>query len=356
MKFFVRTADADEDYEAVCKIFNETRAEPADTQRFKWLYRQNPAGEALLWVIVDEVKDSIVGAAASLPRWMWIKGKLQLAFVLADFSIQEEYRSLGPALKLNRATLEPVRQGLAVFAYDFPSRSMAAVHRWMKIPPLGRLLRLVRPMALSQVPADGFSLNIKKAFKLLDGPFRKLQRIYPSRKMARNFHYVESPAVSEVFDNSFTALDRRVAGQYSICGARDAAYLRWHYALNPIRTYHVIQLYQKDRLCGYAIVHWDEGRLDAGRLKIYDLFCESPREIRRNLLAALLAFADRLGANFVEVSLLESNTWCEYLKQFGFLERPDVSEVFVFPGVDPILGRLCMQKEAWYLTLGDRDT
>ncbi|MEJ5349179.1 MAG: hypothetical protein WHS46_10895 [Desulfosoma sp.] len=355
MKLTVRPADAVSDRDAVMSVFNETRQEPAEPARFDWLYSRNPAGPASLWVLVDDERGQIVGAAASLPRWMWVEGKPELAHVLADFSILESYRSLGPAIKLHRATLAPLSDGSALFSYDFPSRSMAAVHRWMKVAPLGCLFRLVRPLSLAHI-ARGAPDRMQRLLDLWNTPFKALQKLYPLRLLGRDFDFETGPAVPEAFGTDFTDLDRRLAGQYRIRGGRAAPYLQWRYGRNPLRRFHLIKLFKKARLCGYAVVHIKTESSGVSRIQIYDLFCENGPGIRRNMLAAVLTHADHEGAAGVEATLLESNPWCDYLKRAGFFQRPDFSEVFVFTKHEPSGPIVPLSKDAWYFTLGDSDT
>src|ERR1051325_7684213 len=67
---------------------------------FNWLYRQNPAGEALAWVAVDSSTHRIAGAAAAFPRTVFFSGRKARGHVLGDFCIHRTHRSLGSALAL----------------------------------------------------------------------------------------------------------------------------------------------------------------------------------------------------------------------------------------------------------------
>src|SRR5258706_11306454 len=92
----------------------------ADEKRFEWLYIENPHGPARTWVAIDESKDSVVGIASAFPRRLLVKGQAVAGHVLGDFGVDPQYRTLGPAVQLQKACLAAFQGGPA---YDFPSRS-----------------------------------------------------------------------------------------------------------------------------------------------------------------------------------------------------------------------------------------
>src|SRR3990172_10896236 len=112
-----------------------------DAPRFDWLYRGNPHGEARVWIAFDP-DTKLVGAAGAFPRRMYVGDREQLGWVLGDFCVNPQYRSLGPALQLQRTFLDQVDSGEMAFWYDFPSSSMMALYRRLRLEPFARLVRL----------------------------------------------------------------------------------------------------------------------------------------------------------------------------------------------------------------------
>src|ERR1044071_6004519 len=98
----VRTANLDEDSTTMLSLFKQHLNRLYTPARFDWLYRQNPCGPGLAWLLIDD-SHSVVGVAAAFPRSLLIGGAVHPALVLGDFCVAEEYRALGPALQLQRA-------------------------------------------------------------------------------------------------------------------------------------------------------------------------------------------------------------------------------------------------------------
>ena len=99
MKLKIIEADIENDKDIIIKILDQNREYRVDEKRYNWLYLNNPFGRAKSWMAVDEVSNHVIGAAAALPRLVWVEGKKVHSHVLSDFSINREYRSLGSPLR-----------------------------------------------------------------------------------------------------------------------------------------------------------------------------------------------------------------------------------------------------------------
>ena len=73
-----------------------------------WLYVHNPDGPARAWLAEDDGGEA-VGVAAAFPRRVWIEGREHTCWNLGDFAIRPDHRSLGPAVRLQRAAVAAVR-------------------------------------------------------------------------------------------------------------------------------------------------------------------------------------------------------------------------------------------------------
>src|SRR5689334_17291434 len=80
----------------------------SDEGRFDWLYRKGPHGRAIVWIATDGADGPLIGAAAAFPRRMYADNGVTVGCVLGDFFVAPEYRSLGPAVQLQRACLGSV--------------------------------------------------------------------------------------------------------------------------------------------------------------------------------------------------------------------------------------------------------
>src|SRR5208282_5908984 len=90
--------------------------------------------------------NSIVGSAAVVPRRMYVRNQELRCALLVDLWIHPEYRTLGPALKLQRACLDEIATCGYSFYYDFPHSNMLAIYRRLGVEASHRLVRLTKPL------------------------------------------------------------------------------------------------------------------------------------------------------------------------------------------------------------------
>ncbi len=349
MKLSIFEADLKRDKKIIIEILNHNIDYSIDDSRYEWLYLRNPSGKAKVWIGKDEDKDQFIGTAVALPRKFWVNGRTISCHVLADFSINPEYRSLGPALKLNRASLDPVHDGRIPFAYDFPSKSMAVAHRWMKVEPIGQVLRFVRLLRAGRQIEERVGKGLIS--RILAWIVNTAMRIYSVQKMSKGYTFDDEKIDPKSFDVSFTELDRHIGKRYKVCGSRDQSYLTWRYALNTHRDFFLIKLKYHDELCGFIIFTIREN----SRVQVYDLYSKDQAEVKRNLIKALLKVVYNKNAEAVEVALLETNPWIPLIRRCGFFPRSDTSEVYVFIPKDSDLDGVVNNAGNWYMTQGDRD-
>ncbi len=341
-------ADLQRDRETIERIFSDNRDCEVPPSRYDWLYLGNPFGRARAWLVQDVSNGLFFGASAAIPRKIWVNGKIAMGYVLADFSIDKNYRSLGPAIKLNKATLSAIDEEEARLAWDFPSEGMAKVHQWMKYGPFGNLVRFVRPINSHGVLEA--KLGKRWGLKSLCGCIDAACRLARPR-LNRGYGFEIVRASSTVFDESFAEIDLRVGPVFSVCGARSPEYLGWRYGENPLQDFYVLSLKHEGRLAGFSVYAVDERRA----MRIYDLFADGEPKTKKNLLAATISAAEESKVDSMEVSLLEGSPWNECLKRCLFFPRESGRRVFVFANRKRPLGSMADSPEKWHMTDGDRD-
>ena len=353
MKLKIFEADIEDDKDIIKSILDQNREYKIDEKRYEWLYLNNPFGRARSWIIKDEEIDQIIGAAAAYPRLIWVKGKMIQCHVLADFSVNHEYRSLGPAIKLNRASLMPVYDGMVPFAYDFPSQTMAAAHRWSKVYPIGEMIRLVRPLQVRS-KIGRIPLIRKEPIKTIINTLAKgVLNLIPPYKTDRTFSFECEMITENTFDKEFEQLDNKIGPSFPVCGSRNPKYLKWRYGQNPLRRFRIIKLLKEDNFCGYAIFCLHD---DDNRIHIYDLYSYDFQNVKKSLIYFLLHTARKDDIETIHFALLESNPWVTNLKKYGFVSRPPPADVFIFLSKSSPLNGVVNIADNWYMTMGDRDT
>ena len=339
----VRAGDVESDRDTAIRLLARYVNPAYDRRRFDWLYQAAPAGQGRLWMAEDGSTGDVVGMAGAFPRRMLVQGREITGWLLGDFCVAETHRALGPALQLQRACLDDLAADDAPFCYDFPSRSMEAIYRRLRVAPSHRFLRLVRP------------LRIAPRLRRRGGPW--LGAVGSLADMALGWT-ARAPrsaggltvAVHEGrCGEEFSALARRTGEAHGICGERSAQYLNWRYLDNPIQRHELLTARIGATLVGYVAV-----AREGAAATLVDVFTVPDESVSRALLRHAIARTWAQGATDVRVALVAGASWVTRLTSLGFRPRGD-SPVVVYTPPGSELDSVLLRDSAWFLTHGDRD-
>lgn len=347
MPFEVRQDDSPTARDTALEIFNATREVPCDARRFEWLYLHNPDGPAVLWTVRDTAMDAIAGFTVALPRRMIVDGRERLCWNCADFSILPKYRSLGVALKLRRAAKEGVDDAQVDFLYAHPNARMAPIHNKVGHRSVGRMVRYATLLRSASFFEKKVGNRLIAA--AMGGMVDPLLRVAEHKPRASvDFEtYVESvPRFNERFDDLFERSQQCVR----VLGVRDARYLTWRYADNPLQETHAVLAQAGGILRGYLLFAIED---DVAFIK--DVFPPNDVAVAQALVAAFIREARQRRLGSLSVTLLEGGPLAPVLADFGFRQRADSSEMMVYAPPESDLSTVIADAGHWFATVGDRD-
>ena len=342
----VRQAELDSDRDQIIEVLSRFLTPLSSAHRFDWLYKENPYGPARVWMALEEKTGTVIGAAAAFPRKMYVGGVEKLGWVLGDFCVSDRYRTLGPALQLQRACLTVTDTASVTLCYDFPSRAMTAVYKRLGIEPFGQIRRFAKPLRADRkirewVPwpslAGGASAAANWILALAD------RRWEEGHGWTLALH--EGPCGQE-----FTDLARQARVQYAVCIQRSAEYLNWRYLAHPFLRFEILTLRRNSSLRGYAV--FTQSR-DAGSL--VDLFGVQDEAAMSTLLVGLVTLLRQRRVATVSVRLLDSHPWVALLTRLGFRPR-ESSPLMVYPPGHAVQVSEALKGQPWFLMHGDRDS
>jgi len=330
---------------ALLGLLGENLPDYGGEPHFDWLYLRNPSGKARAWVVEDEGTAAWVGIAAAFPRQLYLEGRQHLCWNLGDFAIRRDYRSLGPAVALQRACLAAVGQEDAPLAYDHPHSTMMPVYRRLGIPSTGPVVRYAKPLRV-----DDKLRAITKLQPVGRGVARLGNLLLKAADLGRR-RSAAGTTVTEVeeIDARFDQLDQRIGPSFPVVGCRNAAYLRWRYLECPDPTYEIVTAEQDGTLRGYAVFrrHGKTGR-------IVDLYAEPDPVVADGLVGRIVEIMRERGVATLSMPTLPDSVLATLLERWGF--RPRESAQFVV--TTAVGGRwdgVVNQARNWFLTHGDRD-
>jgi hypothetical protein len=341
MTVSVRRANLESDREELLDLLQTNLPQLPHAQYFDWLYRNNPGGPALTWVATEAGSRRLIGMAAAFPRRTYHLGSEGRCYVLGDFCIVPEYRSLGLALTLQRTCLAGLSEQGSRFALDFPSDGMLAVYRRLRIHPdktmirYAKLLRADRKIAehvAVGAVADGLTVVANGILKLRDGRSR--------RRTTWTIAKEDGPCGEE-----FTQAALRWSLTTRNCAARTADFLNWRYYQHPLWQFETLTARGEGKLHGYLVQH--PYREDY----FIDEVMGEDDPVRRDLLLEAIAIARAREVQTLCAPWLSSHSLPELLRDYGF--RPRESHPVVLLSWPSDEGGPGGDKQEWYVSGGD---
>jgi hypothetical protein len=314
MAVYLRQADLKHD-EQLLIAFARNHLELMDEERFRWLYRDNPSGVARVWLACDDHAEAPVGMAAVFPRRCYVAGEQVLGCVLGDFCISEKYRSLGPAVQLQKACLSLVRDGEFACCFDFPSGGMLGVYKYLGLQPAGQSVRMVK-----YLKADGRTGQWAPLRSVSGLVFKAADLALALRdRNSSQANDIEYRLDKETCSDEYRQLAERVGSSLGDCTLRSPDYLNWRYRRHPSQRYEFLAAYRGAELQSYCVFTVSDGH--AG---VVDLFGVPEEEPVRGLLTHLAALLRERGVSTVSISVLTSDARVRLLKKLGFWGRESV--------------------------------
>jgi hypothetical protein len=341
----VRECDLAKDGEAVIQFLSTHLSPQADASRFEWLYLKNPAGRARAWISTLPESHEIVGVAAAFPRRMRFDGKLVQGWVLGDFCIHPNHRSLGPALTLQRQCLAGLARSGADVIYDFPSEGMLGVYKRLRMDSGDSMSRFAKPLRLDRRISEWVPISF--LVPCLSIPCNLGLRIWDARWRKNNKIAVEFQTVP--CGEEFTIAANLWGKELGTSALRTADYLNWRYFQHPQVHHELLTARRRGELLGYLVL-----RHDGQDAAIVDMLADG-NDANSALLLGAVSILRRRVVQTLSFPLSSSSPLKSILKSFGFHPRESRPIVQIF-SLGTSSAEVSRSGGSWYLTDGDRES
>ncbi len=357
----IRAADYVSDRDAIMSVV--ARNLPARTdarksvQRYDWLYRFNPVGPARAWVAEDARTGQVVGISTGVPKQVRVSGRVEVALNLTDFAIDHPYRSLGPALRLLRSTLEPVNARQFAFAYEQAVGGMLALYTRLGVRPVASKSVYVRPLRVT--PVVERLCGRSRITRILGSVGDLTLAAAASAPRRRSGLLVQ--ALHGLCGQEFSVLDQETAGMSSVRGVRSQDHLNWRMRRNPTCRHEILCARLDNKLAGYIVFRMSTTQ-GHDVVVIVDLLTLDEPWIARRLLRHLAAVGRERGAVAMTVRLLDDSPTVDVFRRLGFLTAPRWSNqerthsmvVYTPPGCSSLATTL-LNARNWWSFQGDNE-
>jgi hypothetical protein len=349
MSIAIRRACLPEEEEKLIEILDRNLPGRPNRRIQKRRY-SNPLGPGWTWVAQANGGNSIVAMASVFPRWFWVDGRRIVCGQVVEFAVEPKYRSLGPAVMLQKATLQPVNSGEVALGYDCPphDRGMSTfvrlgMHSSSDVVRHALLLR-----------SDEFLSK-----KLGNGMWTKplvasANAVLKARRGGRPMVGIEICQHNKRFDAEFSCLDQTTSSSGLVRGSRAAEELNWRYLEDPMSAveskaaetggYRVFTARRAGELVAFAVLFI----LHDGMAWIVDFFGRVA-EFGHALLDAVVDVCRRAKVIRLDALCSADSGFSSLLRRVGFRARERVYRVVAYESGDQT-GRLLNRGLGWTFT------
>jgi len=321
-------------------------SELSDYDYLKWLYHENPRGEAVIKLAVSD-SDEVVGQYVVIPILIHSRGSNYLGTLSLNTLVKSDYRGKGIFIFLAQDCYRKLALDGYLFTIGFPNRN--SYHGFigrLSFSNIGSIALLIKP------------LNLKK---LLARRVNKLAAMLIPRFI---IHYQEKDLktnICELNEEQVTLLDdfwSRITDKYNIIQVRDSKFIRWRYYRNPLRNYKLAIATVSERIVGYIVIRCVEIEGITNGMIVDFLIEPKHEQAGRDLINWALNSFIKNKADLVGALMLSHTQEYTILKRNGFFCCPKVFEPqpfsMIFRSHHPNYNYLGQIKD-WFVTMGDYD-
>ena len=345
MGITIRDADLDSDREEIIRFLHENLTPDSDEFRFDWLYLANPHGCARVWMAVDG-SGRTVGISAAFPRYFSVAGESRRTWVLGDFCIDKQYRSLGPALQLQRMSLETLAAEEYAICYDFPSPAMMSIYARLGVRALSTQVRHMKLLSTAgRVHKFVKQRFIADALSLIGDLVLRFRRRPQSLPEGVEFSMQECK-----FGEEIDAINFPSQSPHPVKALHSAKYLNWRYVDHPLKQYCAVAARRQSGLVGYGVVEIDGNHSTLADLRAME---------NENCLPGILAYVELLlremNVYSISAPVLQGCHLVPHLRQAGFYPR-ESRPVVAYANSKAKWHTDIHDANNWMLLYGDRDS
>jgi hypothetical protein len=350
MSYRVRAADPAAAGLSLCNLWSRNLgticSEPQ--RRLEWFYLENPAGPGVVHLLeADGETTGPVGCIGIGARTYVCDGRTITVALFGDFVVDRRYRSLGPAIMLQRAARSCAQERFPL-SLGYPNLKALPTFLRLGFRNLGRLIRYSVPLRHGTYVQRYLSEPAASvAGVLLDSV--AMMRAMPGLLATRVAFELENLAAP---DARFDALWRCAQGRFACVAERTSSFLHWRFLRKPgpgSCRFWTLTRRGSRAVSAYAVVE------AAGRnAHLRDLFGASPGDIAA-LLDCLLPALRSSGYVSASFACLGPPWLTEVLTKRRFVARDQQTVVIDWGNEPPVPPERLLDCSAWFLTQADED-
>lgn len=311
---------------------------PEFRARFRWMYLENPAAQAKVYLLDHGADRRCVGFVTVAGREWRKDGEKFVTGLLIDFVVDPAHRTAFPALLLQRHAHQAGMLGKD-FIFGIPDVKALPIFKRLNCSlnlPIPRFVRIVR-----------FGKYVaRKLPSWLAAPAGAVLGLADRVLVALGAGGCRGEWLTS-FDDRFDRIWASAAKPGYVVGRRDAAFLRWRFgAARDAMKIFAVNSGESSKPHTYFV-----GRVEEDAFVVKDVFTSASGKTLVGALNTFVSAARPLGVNSISMSVLPDEELKNALAATRFVERDHRVCFWTFAE-----GRAETLKAAkWYLTPADED-
>jgi len=331
------------DYKEIASL-NQLVYGNSDLDKFEWLYKNNPAGEADIFIARESKSTKVIGALAYFPMRIWFHNKDILIGQAIDAIVHPDYRGKRIFNLIMRQSFASLSQKYA-FLIGFPNK--LAINSelragWQLYSQLKTYSIALEATAFSEKIITSKLLS-KCVTSMLNHPMKALERIRLNRintdecKLApASTNFVQSEKLHESL--------REI---HPLINIRDKDFLTWRFSSIPSKQYAIQEYLFRNIVYGYFVADFD-----GKAVNIVDLCTHRDINHQLRLLKLLIEYSISLGKTSIHFKVCHNAYCIDALRKVGLFPRKGGSAIIIYPFSQKLEK---LRESAFYLTLADTD-
>jgi len=331
MTLRVQQAILESDRDQLIAILERNILGSHQEKHFAWRHFGNPAGPGWSWVLRNGNGQSIVAMASVFPRKMYVAGKPVLCGQVGEFVVDANYRSLGPAVMLQRATFSPVEWEAIALCYDCPphDEGMSTFVR-LGMTASCEVMRFAFPLRTDEFLAKRLGPGMWTKPVVGAGNLLLKMRALPPNARGLEIRHFDQP-----FGEEFSRLDEVVSDCRVVRASRSAEELNWRYRAHPEWRFRTLVARRGGELQAFlAFVVFGT------RASIVDIFGRDLPIAGLALLEAAIDVCRREKLSCMEGYCTEASGIAPLFRRAGFSLRERAARVVAYSGNKQLSGKI----------------
>jgi Acetyltransferase (GNAT) domain len=313
--------------------------------RYDWIYRGNPHGQALSWLVVEKATGDAVACTSLFPRRVLVQGRERIGAVGGDTFVLPRARRLGLATIMHRHTrAEMASHGIDFnFSAPVPNNLTARVKAGCHV--VAEMQPWIRP------------LGGEDCYR---GPLRWLPEKWGTRvaeelvNLLNRWTHVSTGGLKLVpltsFGPEFDRLFDDTAHRRLVSCVRDRAYLSWRYLDSPENRQQPFAIKDGSATVGFVAIEEDNKRA-----VVADLFTIGDPHLMETVVQVTINHLTRAGCSRIEMGVTEQSALMSLLPRWLFFRHGQGLFLQVTVPDDDPQATVLRDARAWHFLPADQD-